>query len=89
MFTTFAGFGDQVFTALVLILSAGITAQICHGYGTRKAKETFIGLILLLMVGVAFYNLINAAIFVPASQFHIYNVNLFQLITLILLLLLL
>ena len=78
MFTSLAGFGDQVFTALILILSAGITAQIIHGFGTRKAKETFIGLILLLMIAVQFYNLINAAIYVPASKFYIYNVIIYN-----------
>jgi hypothetical protein len=75
MFNNIQGFGDQLFTVIVLLVSAGISSHICYGYGTRKAKEAFVGLILVLMVGTQFYHLINAVTFVPASKFQVYNVS--------------
>ena len=50
MFDNMPGFTDQVFTCITLVVCAGISAHICHGYGTRKARETFVGLVLLLAV---------------------------------------
>ena len=52
MFDNMAGFADQVFSCITLIVCAGISAHICYGYGTRKAKETFVGLVLLLAVSI-------------------------------------
>jgi len=51
MFDTIIGFSNQLLSAVTLIICAGITSHIIHGYGTRKSKETFIGLILLLAAG--------------------------------------
>jgi hypothetical protein len=52
MFDTFLGFGDQVLSGIMLIVCAGISSHIMFGYGTRRGKETFIGLVLVLAVGV-------------------------------------
>lgn len=52
MFDTILGFGNQTFAVLFLVVSAGISAHISYGFGTRRAKEMFVGLILLLLVSV-------------------------------------
>ena len=75
-FSTMIGFGDQTFTVIILLLTAGLTAHMRYGMGTRKAKELMIGLVLALAVGVQLYHLIFAAIYVPASRFHIFNTKL-------------
>lgn len=75
MFEDILGFGDQYFVVIVLLLSAGITAHICHGYGTIKAKELFVALILVLLVGTQLYHLIYASVYVPATKFYVYNVR--------------
>ena len=80
MFSTIFGFGYYIFITLVLLLIAGITAHLCYGYGTYKAKETYIMLILLLMIGTQMYYLINAATYIPASRFYTYNVRSFSLL---------
>jgi len=67
------GFGNQLFTAIILVLSAGISTHICYGYGTKKAKEAFAALILLLLLGTQFYHLIYAANYVPATRFYVFN----------------
>jgi hypothetical protein len=77
-FDNILGFGDQAFTTIVLVLTAGISAHICYGYGTKKAKELFIGLILLLMVSVQLYHLVMAAVYMPATRFYVYNVSKFR-----------
>lgn len=79
MFSTIFGLGYNIFITLVLLLIAGITAHLCYGYGTYKAKETYIMLILLLMIGTQMYYLINAATYIPASRFYTYNVRSFIL----------
>lgn len=73
MFDDMKGFADQLFTAVVLIVCAGISAHICHGYGTRRAKETFIGLVLFLAVGTQMFHIINASININSNKFHLYN----------------
>lgn len=75
MFSSIFGFGYNIFITLVLLLTAGITAHLCYGYGTYKAKETYIMLILLLMIGTQMYYLINAATYIPATRFYTYNVR--------------
>lgn len=72
-FNTIMGFGDQAFTMIVLLLSAGLSSHIAFGYGTKKAREMFLGLVLLLMVGVQLFHLINAAVYVPATRFYTWN----------------
>ena len=75
MFDNILGFGDQLFTVIVLVITAGISSHICFGFGTRKAKETFVGLILVLMVGTQFYHLISAVTHIPASKPYNFNVS--------------
>jgi hypothetical protein len=75
MFDTIKGFGDQLFAVIVLAICAGITSHFCFGFGSKKAKETFVALILVLMVGTQFYHLIQAATYVPASKFYVFNVS--------------
>ena len=72
-FYDFIQFGEQGFNVLVLLVSAGFSAHLVYGFGTRKSKEMFIGLILLLLVGCQMYFLIQAAKFVPATRFYTYN----------------
>lgn len=74
VFSTLAGFSDQAFAVIVLVLCAGITSHFMYGFGTRKAKDTFVALILLLLVGVQLFYLIPAAITVPATKFYVWNV---------------
>ncbi len=69
------GLGDRLFSGIVLLLTAGICAHICYGYGTKKAKELFLGLILITMAGIQLYHLVNAAIYMPATRFYTYNVS--------------
>ena len=73
-FNSILGFGNQAFTVIILLLVAGISAHISYGYSTKRARELFIALILILIVGCQFYHLIFAALYVPATQFHIFNV---------------
>lgn len=51
MFDTIIGFSNQLLSAIVLVLCAGVTSHIIHGYGTKKSKDTFVGLVLLLAAG--------------------------------------
>lgn len=66
-------FGQDVFSALVLVLCAGISSHLCFGFSTRQSRETFIGLIFLIMLGYQFFHLIRAALYVPATPFTVYN----------------
>jgi hypothetical protein len=68
-----ADFGQDVFSALVLVLCAGISSHLCFGFSTRQSRETFIGLIFLIMLGYQFFHLIRAALYVPATPFTVYN----------------
>ncbi len=52
MFDNILGFGFETFVALILVVSASISAHIFNGYGTRASKETFVGLVIALMIGV-------------------------------------
>ena len=75
MFSDLVAFGQQVFAAIILIISAGITANICHGPGTVRSRDTFVKLVLILIVGVQFYHIIYAGIYVPADKFWTFNVS--------------
>ena len=75
MFDSMKGFGDQLFTVIVLLVSVGVSSHMCFGFGSKKAKEVLIGLILMLIIGTQFYHLINAAIYVPATPFYTYDVR--------------
>ena len=66
-------FVDHVFSAIILVLCAGISSHLCFGYSSKKSKETFIGLILLTMLGFQLFHLLRAALYVPATQFLVFN----------------
>lgn len=57
------------------MLCAGISSHLCFGYSTKKSRETFIGLILLLIIGFQFFHFVRAALYVPASRFFVFNEN--------------
>ena len=62
-----------MFSAIILVLCAGISSHLCFGYSTKKSREAFIGLILLIMMGFQLFHLLRAALYVPASQFSVFN----------------
>lgn len=74
-FTDILGFGDQLFTVIVLVVCAGITSHMCFGFGTKKAKETFVALILVLIVGTQFFHLITAVTYIPVSKNYSFDVS--------------
>ena len=65
-----------MFSAIILVLCAGISSHLCFGFSTRQSRETFIGLIFLIMIGYQFFHLIRAALFIPATPFTIFNQHL-------------
>ena len=67
------GWEEQIFTVLVLLLSAGVSSHIAHGYGTRKSRELFASLVLAIIVGGQLYHLIQAVIYIPATRFYVWN----------------
>jgi hypothetical protein len=75
-FNTILGFADQAFSCIVLLLAAGLASHIAYGFGTKKAREMFIALVLLLLVGTQLFHLINAATYIPASRFYTWNTRL-------------
>ena len=62
------------FSAIVLLISAGLTSHFIHGYGTNEARNLFLFLILFILVSYQYYYVIQAANFIPATKFFIYNV---------------
>jgi len=60
----------MIFSAIVLIVSAGITSHIFHGFGSRKWKETFVGLVLLIAVCTQLYFLIQASLAIPSYPYE-------------------
>lgn len=78
MFNNIDAFGRQLFLSLFLIVCCIVAAHLCFGYDTRRAKEAFVIMILLLMIGVQYYFLVDTVSYVPATRFFVYNVfNLF------------
>jgi hypothetical protein len=75
VFNSILGFGDQTFTTIVLLLSAAITSHYVHGWGTRKGRDLFIVLVLLLILAVQYTHLIRAATYIPANRFYVWNVS--------------
>jgi hypothetical protein len=65
--------GEQIFTLLVLVISAGICTHIVHGFGTKKARDMFVMLILLIIVCGQLFHLVHAATYIPATRFFIWN----------------
>ncbi len=68
-------FGRQLFQAIFLVVVAVISAQISFGYDSRRAKEMFIILFLLLIIGTQYFYLFQAVSYIPASEYFTYNVR--------------
>lgn len=75
MFKSIIEFANQALVILILFLSIGLSAHFSHGYGTKKAREFMIGLLMSLMIIVQLYYLLQASLFIPASRFQVYNSN--------------
>mmetsp|Transcript_8655 Transcript_8655/g.14681 ORF Transcript_8655/g.14681 Transcript_8655/m.14681 type:complete len:215 (-) Transcript_8655:145-789(-) len=71
-------FSQSVFSAVVLIVSAGVTAHMFHGYSNKKWRSTFIGLVLLLLMATQVYYLLQAALHVPTYPYR-YDSSLLRL----------
>lgn len=78
MFEQAVNFGEEVFTALVLLLSAAVASHIMYGYGTKHARECFVGIVLLMMFGYQLYYLILSSQFVPAGPEYTYDKDLLR-----------
>ena len=65
MFEDIFGFASETFAAIILTVSLAVSVHICHGSGTKKARESFIGGLLLLMSCYQLYNLILASTHIP------------------------
>ena len=55
----------EALMACVLTLSLAVAVHIAHGMGTKKAKESFVGGFLLLMVCTQCYYLILSSTYIP------------------------
>ena len=69
MFESSVDFGLQCFSALILLVVASLSSSIMYGVGTRKARETFIGLVFFSMLGYQFYYLILLSNYLPAFPY--------------------
>jgi hypothetical protein len=49
MFEDIFGFASETFAAIILTISLAISVHLCHGYGTKKAKDSFVGGLILLI----------------------------------------
>ena len=68
--STILDFSQTIFSALVLIISAGVTAHVFHGYNNKKWRTSFIGLLLLMLVGTQMYYLCRAVLHVPTYPYQ-------------------
>lgn len=66
---------DSALRTLVLLVAIILSSHLVFGFGTRKARELFIGLLLFTMISVQYYYLAQAVMHVPASRFYVYDVN--------------
>ena len=65
--------GEQIFTLIVLLVSAGVCSHITYGFGTKKARDLFASLVLLISVSGQMYHLIQAATYIPATRYFTWN----------------
>lgn len=63
-------FSQTIFSGLVLIISAGLTAHIFHGYNSKKWRTTFIGLLLVLLIGTQGFFLLRAMLHIPTYPYQ-------------------
>jgi len=78
MFDSAETFGVETFTAIVLLTSAALSAHIMYGWGTRKAREAFVGLVLLMMFFYQLYYLVLASQYIPADSTYMFNDKLYR-----------
>ncbi len=62
-----------IFKALVLILTMAVSSHIIHGFGSVKAKKTFMGLFFLTLTIVQYYYIIQASRHIPINRFYTYQ----------------
>lgn len=72
MFDDIFGFSKETFGAIILTTALAVSVHICHGTGTRRARDSFVGGLLLLVACVQLYYLILAAVHVPVWP-YMYN----------------
>ncbi len=65
--------GEVVFKVIVLILTMAVSSHIIHGFGTAKAKKTFMGLFFLSLTLVQYYYIIKASKHIPSNRFYSYK----------------
>ena len=70
------GLAEELFTLLVMVVSAGVTTHIAHGFSTKKARELFVALVLFIIVGVQMFHLVYAVTYIPATRFYTWKADL-------------
>ena len=75
MFDSILGFCDQLSSVIALVVMSTVVTHVWWRTSTKKSKETFIGLLLILMVGAQLYHLIFAAVYIPTNPFFDFNVS--------------
>jgi hypothetical protein len=68
--STILDLSQTIFSALVLIISAGLTSHFFHGYNSKKWRTSFIGLLLLMLIGTQVYYLIKAVLYIPTYPYQ-------------------
>jgi hypothetical protein len=63
-------FSQTLLSALILIISAGVTAHIFHGYNNKKWRTSFIGLLLLMLICTQVYYLMRAVLYIPTYPYQ-------------------
>ena len=67
----------MTFYTFILTLAVAVSAHIAHGAGTKKAKDAFVGGVLLLMMATQCYYLILSSVYIPNFP-HMYNEKLIR-----------
>ena len=62
-------FSEVVFSAIVLLVSAGISSHFINGFNSKQWKTSFVGMILLMIVATQLHYLIQAALFIPTYPY--------------------
>jgi hypothetical protein len=53
--------GNIFFNSIIIIIASGISSHILHGYGTKRWKETFVGILLFVLVAVQVITFIHSS----------------------------
>lgn len=64
---------EVAFKFIILVLCMAISSHIIHGFGTAKAKKTFMGLFFLTLIIVQYYYIIQASKHIPVNRFYTYR----------------